>query len=67
MTDGPQDDLKPASGQIYLACKNTLGLTQCGNDAKTFMRDTLASLVKPGLKVYDELKRDIFGGEAGSR
>ena len=65
--DGPQDDLKPASGQIYLACKNTLGLTQCGNDAKTFMRDTLAPLAKPGMKVYDELKRDIFGGEAGSR
>ena len=67
MTDGPQDDLKPASGQFYLACKKTLGLTQCGNDAKTFMRDTLAPLVKSGMKVYDELKRDIFGGEAGSR
>ena len=57
----PQDDLKPASGQIYLACKNVLGLTQCGKDAKTFMRDTLAPLIKPGMKVYDELKRDIFG------
>ena len=67
MTDGPQDDLKPASGHIYLACKKTLGLTQCGNDAKTFMRDTLAPLVKPGLKVYDELKHDIFGGEADSQ
>ena len=66
-TYGAQDDLKPVSGQIYLACKNTLGLTQCGNDAKTFMRDTLAPLVKPGMKVYGELKRDIFGGEAGPR
>ena len=66
-TDDRQDDVKPSSGQIYLACKNTLGLTRCGNNAKTFMRDTLAPLVKPGMKTYDELKRDIFGGEAGSR
>ena len=65
--DDPQDDLKPASGHIYLTCKNMLGLTRCGNNAKTFMRDTLAPLVKPGMKVYDELKRDIFGGEAGIR
>ena len=52
---------KPPSGEIYNACKNVLGLTQCGNDAKTFMRDTLAPLIKPGMAVYEELKRDIFG------
>ena len=28
------------------------------------MRDTLAPLIKPGMVVYDELKRDIFGQEA---
>ena len=64
---GPSDNLKPASGEIYNACKSILGLTQCGNDAKTFMRDTLAPLIEPGMKVYDELKCDIFGEEAGSR
>ena len=57
----PPDNLKPASGEIYNACKNVLSLTQCGNDAKTFMRDTLAPLIKPGMAVYEELKRDIFG------
>ena len=56
-----QDDLKPASGQIYIACKKIFGLTQCGNDTKTFMRDTLAPLIKPDTLVYKELKRDIFG------
>ena len=61
----PPDDLKPASGEIYLACKQLLGLTQLGNDAKAFMRDTLAPLIKPGTKVYDELKRDIFGSAGG--
>ena len=66
-TDSAPDDLKPASGEIYNSCKNILGLTNPGNNTKTFMRDTLAPLVKPGMKVYDELKRDIFGGEAGSR
>ena len=60
--DAP-DDLKPASGEIYLACKNTLALAAPGNDAKTFMRDTIAPLIKPGMIVYDELKRDIFEQE----
>lgn len=57
----PVDDLKPSSGQIYNACKQALSLTQVGNDAKAFMRDTLAPLVRPGMKVYEELKADIFG------
>ena len=55
------DDLKPASGDIYNACKDFLELTNPGNDTKTFMRDTLAPLIKPGMSVYDELKNDIFG------
>ena len=60
-SSNPPDNLKPASGGIYNACKNVLGLTQCGNDAKAFMRDTLAPLVKPGMAVHQELKCDIFG------
>ena len=62
----PQDDLKPACGEIYVACKNILGLTRCGNNAKTFMRDTLAPLVQPRMVVYEELRRDIFGSEASA-
>ena len=64
--DVAQDDLKPASGQIYIACKTIFGLTQCGNDTKTFMRDTLAPLIKPDMHVYKELKRDIFGAQTDS-
>ena len=60
--DAP-DDLKPASGEIYNACKDLLELANPGNNTKTFMRDTLAPLIKPGMVVYDELKRDIFGQE----
>ena len=55
------DDLKPATGQIYNACKKILGLTQCGNNVMEFARQTLAPLVKPGMSVYDELRTDIFG------
>ena len=61
-TGAPPDDLKPASGEIYVECKRILGLpTGYGNDAMKFMRDTLARLIKPGMAVYEELRCDIFG------
>ena len=41
-----------------------LGLTQQGQNATAFMRYTLAPLIKPGMNVYEELKRDIFGADA---
>ena len=62
----PPDDLKLASGQIYNVCKSTLRLANPGNNAKAFMRDTLAPLIEPGMLVYADLKRDIFASEAGS-
>ena len=55
------DDLKPASGEIYVACRKMLNIADPGNDTRTFMRDTLAPLIKPGMQVYDELKCDVFG------
>lgn len=58
--DAP-DDLKPASGQIYMACKNILQLTNPGNNTKTFMRDTLAPLIMHGMAIYADLEKDIFG------
>ena len=59
-SSNPQDDLKLASGEIYVACKRVLNLTQCGNTVKSFMRDTLAPLIKPGMVVYAALRQDIF-------
>lgn len=58
--DAP-DDLKRASGEIYIKCKKILRLIAPGNGPKGFMRDTLAPLVHPGMNVYLELKQDIFG------
>ena len=65
-TEDAPDDLKPASGQIYNACKIILGLTNPGNNTRSFMRDTLAPLIEPGMAVYDDLKRDIFGLETST-
>ena len=58
--DAP-DDLKPASGEIYVACQTILKLANPGSDTEAFMRDTLAPLITPNMEVYDKLKRDIFG------
>ena len=62
-TGDDPDNLKPASGLIYNACKSILQLTNPGNDTRAFMRDTLSPLIKPGMTVYDELKWDIFNLE----
>lgn len=56
----PADDVKSASGQIYVQTTKILGMTQAGNTAEAFARDTLAPLVTPGTVTYAELKRDIF-------
>ena len=61
----PSDDLKPASGQIYNACKNILNLTGFGNNTEAFMRDTLAPVIKSKMTLYQELKCDIFGTAPG--
>lgn len=51
----PPDDIKAASGRLYNKCKQVLGLTQCGNDAETFARVTLAPLLVPAMRVHQEL------------
>lgn len=56
----PPDDLKSASGEIYITIKRLLGLTQCGNTARAFMLHSLVPLVTPQSQVYAELRRDIF-------
>ena len=62
LSEEHQGNLKRACGQIYNACKDILGLQNCGNDATTFMHETLAHHVVLGMTVYEELKNDIFGG-----
>ncbi|MBC2677545.1 AAA family ATPase [Pseudomonas baltica] len=54
------DDVKKAAGSIYNSAKKILSLTQAGNDALAFARNTLSKLVKPGMVVYEKLREDIF-------
>lgn len=55
------DDIKSASGQIYVETKKILQLSQCGNTVNAFLRDTLAPLVVQDTNIYVQLKHDIFG------
>jgi len=53
------DDLKSAAGDIYVGLKQLLSLERAGNDSNAFMRDTLASLILPGMATYEKLKSAI--------
>jgi hypothetical protein len=57
----PIDDVASAAGPIYTKAKARLGLTAVGNDYGAFMRYKLAPLLKPEMKVYQELRAAIFG------
>ena len=56
----PSDDIKAISGRLYNACKRILGLIQCGNDAESFARVTLAPLISSDLVVYQELAEVVM-------
>lgn len=57
------DDYKSACGEIYNALKKRLILTKCGNNADTFIRDTIAPLITPDMDVYRRLETEIFGND----
>ena len=55
------DDLKPIAQDIHGAVQNTLKSANLGNTKESFMMDMLAPRIQPGMKVYEELEKDIFG------
>ena len=57
------DDYKSACGEIYNALKKRLTLTKCGNNADTFIRDTIAPLITQDMDVYRRLETEIFGND----
>ena len=61
MRGKPQDDLKSARGEIYNSLKELLGLTACGNNADSFLRDTMAPLITEDTAIYQQLEEEIFG------
>lgn len=56
----PTDDIKSASGDIYVDTKRILGLTQCGNTKDAFMRDTICPLITNDTQVFIDLYNEIF-------
>ena len=57
----PSDDVKSAAGDLYTGLKKLLGLQRCGDRTDTFMRDTMAPLITPGMKSYDAMVVAIVG------
>ena len=55
-------DIKGAPNQIR---KKVIewGIRGVGETYQGFLRDTLAPLIKPGMPIYDELKKIIFGSD----
>jgi hypothetical protein len=58
----PPDDLKSAAGEFVVAARRLLGQVTGGNDQHSYLRDTLAPCLRPGMASYDELRQDVFGG-----
>ena len=56
------DDLKSPGNDTCTKIKKCLGLTQCGNNGETIMRDILSKLITPNMKIYQTLNTDIFEG-----
>lgn len=54
------DDVKSASGNIFIEIKRILNLTQCGNNKCAFLRDTMAPLVSEETSIYQEIENEIF-------
>ena len=55
------DNLKPIVQQVHGAAQKTLKSVNLGNDKESFMMDVLAPRIQPGMKVYEQLEKDIFG------
>lgn len=56
----PADDIKSASGEIFVELKKILGITQAGNNKCAFLRDTMASLITEDMAIYQELETELF-------
>lgn len=57
----PADDIKSASGDIFVGLKKILSLTGCGNTKDAFFRDTICPLISDDTTIFKELEFEIFG------
>lgn len=54
------DDVKAASGQLFLKVKEVLGLRESGTTPNSFALHALAALITPETEAYRALNADIF-------
>ncbi|MDE0483345.1 MAG: AAA family ATPase [Candidatus Poribacteria bacterium] len=59
--DKIHDKRRPIVQRIQQQAEKILGLSHSGDTTESFMRDILAPLIQPSMKVYEELHKDIFG------
>ena len=54
--------MKSVAGEMFTRTRDILGLAgkALGSNTDAFLRDTLAPLVNSGMKVYYELRSEIF-------
>ena len=52
---------RPIVQRVQQQTEKILELSYSGDTVGSFMRDILAPLIQPGMKVYEELHKDIFG------
>ena len=56
-----KDDAKAAAGEFFSMVKDVLEIENPGSNWEAFFSTFMAAACQPGLDVYEELKRDIFG------
>ena len=57
----PHDDLKPTAQKVHVTARNALSPTPVGSKKIGFMKNHLAPRIQPGMAVYEQLHKDIFG------
>ena len=58
------DNIKAIVNDLRKWTIQSLGVQNAGDNYSSFLQDTIASLVKPGMKTYEELEEDIFGNDS---
>ena len=57
----PSDDLKPTAQKVHVTAQKALRPVLIGNKSRGFMKSHLAPCIQPGMAVYEQLHKDIFG------
>ena len=57
----PSDDLKTTAQKVHVTAQKALRPVLIGNKSRGFMKSHLAPCIQPGMPIYEQLHKDIFG------